>query len=102
MFTGATWNGLNGSFVCWGGPCGVTTVDGDSTLASAMGTVGTTERTGHWYFIPHATPTETQVGGFHPSTSRSRFYVATGDDTYAIDTMFARFGYWLAMDGRRR
>ena len=100
-FNNVMFKGLDGWFVCWDGPCGVTDADPSNPnaarqLASEKREVGRDDtRIGSLYFVPG---TETEVEGFHPSSSRSRSYVVDSptDGTYMIDTMFARYGYWLA------
>ena len=109
VFDGASWKGLNGLFVCWGGPCDVTGDTGSEKLASATTPVGSGTRTGHWYFVPQSGPAANFsatngveiVETFHPSGSRSRYYVANPATagTYIIDTMYARLGFWLDDEG---
>ena len=76
-FDEANYMGIPGTVFCAGTDCEVSTAAADDEVSKL---------TGSWYFTP---------------TSLTEWYIGTtmdGVTTYAVETMYARYGHWLIVD----
>ena len=84
---GGYYKGIAGHLICSGGPC--TVADGKLAAGEAGVDPATgTPYQGHWFFAA------TDSRG--PTTYLP---ASAGDGTYAVESVYARFGYWLTDTG---